>query len=128
MNTFKPMVTDHAGLNRKKRPIVVMRNRYKHDCTECIFIAPVFVLNKVVDIYRACGDDNFFIVRYSSDGPDYQTVHLTSINAPELITDSKGEYALNINYEMCDLVQRIANELEVDGVPTIVDITKEGGD
>jgi hypothetical protein len=55
---------------------------HKHDCEECIFLFGVNIHNqsnlilRTVDVYEQCQstlhpDEKSYLIRYSSDGPDY---------------------------------------------------------
>jgi hypothetical protein len=56
---------------------MVLKPKFKHDCTKCKFIGWVQVDGKVADLYRQCGTrkyDEGFILRFSSEGNDYIVV------------------------------------------------------
>lgn len=51
--------------------------KFKHDCDKCTFIGTVLAEGHVADLYRQCGTRKYsegFILRFSSDGPDYVVV------------------------------------------------------
>ena len=60
-----------------------MKPSYKHDCTHCKFVGKIFrplnmegTKKKVADVYESCqAYGNRYIVRCSSQGPDYITTN-----------------------------------------------------
>ena len=77
---------------------------HKHDCSKCKFLFSVAgTVGGAIDVYDNCdnnwvkmerGDDTPYLIRFSSDGPDYVTVG---------IRDLAISYAIRHNTEWRDL-------------------------
>ena len=50
--------------------------KYEHDCDRCHFVGQhTDDTGRVSDVYRSCdGSFHQYLMRFSSDGPDYRTV------------------------------------------------------
>lgn len=71
--------------------------RYTHDCKACRFISALYDNGEVLDAYVCTGKDKSLILRYGSDGPDYESwpadmVRSGMLAAPTLFSD--GTYAV----------------------------------
>lgn len=86
---------------------------YVHDCDKCTFIACCTLGSRVVDIYKSC-DKSFgsgFIIRYSSDGPDYKTVHKHSSPYSTFIRNGEQKTILSMDYYLCQKIESFVSVL-----------------
>jgi hypothetical protein len=77
---------------------------HKHDCDHCEFLVAATVFGRELDIYQSC-EDNHFLVRHSSDGQDYQTVHGVS---PVSFSTHNSRMELCPTDALCEFLVKLA--------------------
>lgn len=83
-----------------------MTPRFVHDCDRCTFIATAVIGCTAVDLYRGCDNtESYYILRYSSEGSDYRTVHRPR---DKYIRYPDGGLSLNVNWHICQLIEAMA--------------------
>ena len=69
--------------------------QFKHDCDKCTFVAPVHMAGKIMDVYLQCCEDEAYIMRYSDEESDYETVNNYNDSIFSSTSDGKKLYSLN---------------------------------
>ncbi len=91
-----------------------LKPKYQHDCNRCSFIASLHLFHRVVDLYKSC-DKSFggYIIRYSSEGPDYATTYERDDLPISQRYDcgDAGHLLLSMNQTICQFIEEKVAEI-----------------
>lgn len=85
--------------------VVRVKALYIHDCDRCQYITSAAVFSRHIDLYRSC-EDGAYIVRYSSNGADYQTVHAPREKFSHILYTEKK--VLSATFALCQTLEGLA--------------------
>lgn len=84
---------------------------YEHDCDKCQFITSVYLIGRVVDVYKKCNSHTSeYIIRYSNEGSEYSTTH--NRNDLPLEEHYLSHYGRNPELKILSLDQYVCEQIE----------------